>query len=107
MLLCHRRDDKCFVCGEFNEIIDQNEKWGGRLWAKNQMDAFKLVTMLCELQDLVLEDHSLLGATLGRERRLSVSSLTMAYQLRHGKISIRKLQSLMVSQRTRITSFYG
>lgn len=50
--LCNGRDEKCLVCGDFKEIIDQSKKWGGQLQDKSQMGAFKTMVMSCELQDL-------------------------------------------------------
>lgn len=52
MSLYNKRDEKWLVCTNFNKIIDQNEKWGGHLWAKSQMDAFKSTLMSCELKGL-------------------------------------------------------
>jgi hypothetical protein len=46
-------DPDVWLCiGDFNEIIDQIEKWGGVFRSENQMMQFQLTLEECELSDL-------------------------------------------------------
>jgi exonuclease III len=44
--------DAWLCIGDFNEIIDQNEKWGGVFRSENQMMQFRLALKECGLSDL-------------------------------------------------------
>lgn len=51
--LCRVEDMVWLVFGNFNEIINQNEKGGGRPLPEKQMKDFRDVLTDCDLRDLV------------------------------------------------------
>ncbi|XP_042942656.1 uncharacterized protein LOC122276824 [Carya illinoinensis] len=50
--LCRQVDEAWLVFGDFNEILYQHEKWGGRDRLERQMLAFRQVVNDCSLRDI-------------------------------------------------------
>lgn len=45
-------DQPWLIFGDFNEILAQSEKWGGRNMLEQQLTEFRRVLFDCELRDL-------------------------------------------------------
>lgn len=50
--LCREIVSPTLALGDFNEILNPNEKWGGRIHPEKQMEEFKVFLSKCDLRDL-------------------------------------------------------
>lgn len=64
--LCSSDETPWIVFGDFNEILQDYEKWGGQRQPESQLNQFRSVLEECNLKDLGYSGQSLQGVIKGK-----------------------------------------
>ncbi|CAA7037519.1 unnamed protein product [Microthlaspi erraticum] len=80
------RQGAWMMCEDFNEIVSNAEKWGGRLRAQSSFRDFKQIMNICDMKDIQHKETEFLDMAESDHRPMIV---TIAYEERRRRYQFR------------------